>query len=149
MNLPEGVYRVRCVGLPRAFKIEVDERSSLTEFDFATVDASVTTKVKKSFKINFWNKTSSSVLLVSEDISWEKGALKPSHVLANPQFRDLFSKETLKSNVKLYLGEQTILFTDIVGSTVFYNTVGDAVMASFPSIRMALDCSVAILKRFP
>jgi class 3 adenylate cyclase len=38
----------------------------------------------------------------------------------------LFSKEHLAANVKLNLGTQVILFTDIVGSTKFYRTEGDA-----------------------
>jgi class 3 adenylate cyclase len=41
------------------------------------------------------------------------------------EFRDLFSRESLAADMKLSVGEQAILFTDMVGSTRFYETQGD------------------------
>ena len=62
---------------------------------------------------------------VVEEAVWDRFALQPGHLFHLPQFRDLFSQEHLAAGVKLHVGEQTILFTDIVGSTRFYAEAGD------------------------
>lgn len=114
-----------------------------------------------------------------EELQWNKYMLRPAQIFLISEFRDLFSDEHLNSTVKLHLGEQTILFTDIVGSTKFYErvgdakafaevrthfqeifadvkkyegavvkTIGDAVMATFPSLQDAFEAACAIQKRF-
>jgi class 3 adenylate cyclase len=52
-------------------------------------------------------------------------ALRPGRLLSHQEFRDLFSEEYLGADVRLAVGEQTILFTDIVGSTAMYAEKGD------------------------
>ena len=52
-------------------------------------------------------------------------ALRPGRLLSHQEFRDLFSEEYLGADVRLAVGEQTILFTDIVGSTAMYAERGD------------------------
>jgi class 3 adenylate cyclase len=52
-------------------------------------------------------------------------ALRPGRLLSHQEFRDLFSEEFLGADVRLAVGEQTILFTDIVGSTAMYAERGD------------------------
>jgi class 3 adenylate cyclase len=76
-------------------------------------------------------------LLVIEEPQLTDTALRPGRILSATDFRDLFSQEHLKSNVKLHLGEQTILFTDIVGSTNFYKAVGDA--KAFSEVRQHFE----------
>ena len=49
----------------------------------------------------------------------------PVHLFNMQDFRDLFSEEYLAAGVRLYVGEQTILFSDIVGSTRLYAEAGD------------------------
>ncbi len=62
---------------------------------------------------------------VVEEAAWDRFALQPGQLFYLPAFRDLFSQEHLAAGVKLHVGEQTILFTDIVGSTRFYAEAGD------------------------
>lgn len=52
-------------------------------------------------------------------------ALRPGRLLSHQEFRDLFSDEFLGADVRLAVGQQTILFTDIVGSTAMYAERGD------------------------
>ena len=52
-------------------------------------------------------------------------ALRPGRLLSHQEFRDLFSDELLGADVHLAVGQQTILFTDIVGSTAMYAERGD------------------------
>jgi class 3 adenylate cyclase len=60
-------------------------------------------------------------------------ALRPGRVLSDPDFRALFSEDFLGDDVRLAVGEQTLLFTDIVGSTAMYAERGDP--AAFTSVR--------------
>ena len=66
-------------------------------------------------------------VFVVEQMHWHEGALRPIDLFNLPDFRDLFSEEYLSAGVRLHIGEQTVLFTDIVGSTRFYADVGDPV----------------------
>jgi class 3 adenylate cyclase len=62
---------------------------------------------------------------VVEEEQWDDDALLPVHLFNMQDFRDLFSEEYLAAGVRLYVGEQTILFSDIVGSTRLYAETGD------------------------
>ena len=62
---------------------------------------------------------------VVEEIDWDAGALQPADLFNLQEFRDLFNEQYLATGVQLHIGEQTVLFTDIVGSTKFYADVGD------------------------
>lgn len=48
-------------------------------------------------------------------------------------FRDLFTEQAIASDLQLDIGIQTILFTDIVGSTRFYIAEGDS--GAFKEVR--------------
>ena len=114
-----------------------------------------------------------------EETSWDPFALKPAYIFSLQEFHDLFSAESISSDLKLELGLQTILFTDIVGSSNLYEeqgdsktfiqvkrhfeeinkyvkendgaiikTIGDAVMAVFPSPQKAIAASMDLVKTF-
>lgn len=71
------------------------------------------------------NDTDQTQLFVVERVEWSDVALRPSQLFTLQEFRDLFSEEYLSADVQLDVGDQTILFTDIVGSTRFYARCGD------------------------
>jgi class 3 adenylate cyclase len=176
-ELREGLHRARFAGDPREFKILVDAKDPTAFADLNR--AGDLSKVGPSARLRCENPLARESLFVVEELVWDNTALKPAQVLALPEFRDLFSEEHLNANVKLFLGDQAILFSDIVGSTKFYTevgdakafaevrthfqevfqevkachgvvvkTIGDAVMASFPSTMEALTAAVAIQRRF-
>ncbi|MEO7331857.1 MAG: DUF5939 domain-containing protein [Minicystis sp.] len=64
-------------------------------------------------------------IFVVEAAQWSDIALRPGRLLSFQEFRDLFSEEYLGTDVQLGIGEQTILFTDMVGSTAMYAERGD------------------------
>jgi class 3 adenylate cyclase len=72
-----------------------------------------------------------------ERATWSDDALRPGTLLSFQEFRDLFSEEYIGADVKLAVGEQTILFTDVVGSTAFYAARGDP--AAFIEIKRHFD----------
>jgi class 3 adenylate cyclase len=71
------------------------------------------------------NDTGEPQIFMVERVDWSEVALRPSQIFTLQEFRDLFSEEYLSSDVQLAVGEQTLLFTDIVGSTRFYARCGD------------------------
>jgi class 3 adenylate cyclase len=72
-----------------------------------------------------------------ERATWSDEALRPGMLLSFQEFRDLFSEDYIGADVKLAVGEQTLLFTDVVGSTAFYASRGDP--AAFVEIKKHFD----------
>src|SRR6202034_392324 len=66
------------------------------------------------------NDAAEAQTFVLEAARWNDIALRPGRLLSFQEFRDLFSDEYLGADVQLSIGEQTILFTDMVGSTALY-----------------------------
>ncbi|MDP3153343.1 MAG: DUF5939 domain-containing protein [Archangium sp.] len=62
---------------------------------------------------------------ILEAARWSDHALRPGQLFSLQEYRDLFSEDYLSTDVQLAIGEQTILFTDIVGSTAMYAERGD------------------------
>lgn len=78
-----------------------------------------------------------------ERATWSDDALRAGQLLSFQDFRDLFSEEYLGADVRLGVGEQTVLFTDVVGSTAFYAARGDP--AAFIEIKKHFDEVFAIV----
>jgi class 3 adenylate cyclase len=83
--------------------------------------------------------------LMIERGTWSDDALRPGHLLSFQEFRDLFSEDYIGADVKLAVGEQTILFTDVVGSTAFYAERGDP--GAFVEIKKHFDEVFAIVRK--
>jgi len=82
---------------------------------------------------------------VVESAQWNDSALRPGRLLSFQEFRDLFSEEYLGADVQLSVGEQTILFTDMVGSTALCAARGDP--AAFVEVKKHFDELFAIIRR--
>jgi len=84
-------------------------------------------------------------LFTIEEAKWSDHALRAAHLLSFQDFRDLFSEEYIGADVRLGVGEQTLLFTDVVGSTAFYASRGDP--AAFVEIKRHFDEVFAIVAK--
>lgn len=78
-----------------------------------------------------------------ERATWSDLALRAGKLLSFQEFRDLFSEDYIGADVRLGVGEQTLLFTDVVGSTAFYASRGDP--AAFVEIKKHFDEVFAIV----
>lgn len=65
------------------------------------------------------------VVLV-ERVAFDDATLTAAEVLAHQRFRDLFAAEVLRPGERIEVGNVTILFTDLCGSTQLYRELGDA-----------------------
>lgn len=91
------------------------------------------------------NDTAEERLFLLEDLWWERDILHPGELFCLPEFQRLFSRDCLAAGVQLDLGNQTILFTDIVGSTKFYQEVGDA--RAFATVVEHFEALTAIIRK--
>jgi class 3 adenylate cyclase len=90
------------------------------------------------------NESAEDMLFMIEEAKWSDHALRAGQLLAFQDFRDLFSEEYIGADVRLGVGEQTLLFTDVVGSTAFYASRGDP--AAFVEIKKHFDEVFAIVR---
>lgn len=123
-QLSEGWHRLRAIGLEPAVTLEV-AAAGAAAVQWDTTDSS-SKRVAQRLAIKLENPHEAERCFVLEQLWWHNDALKPASILALQEFHDLFAEEYLAVDVKLDLGQQTILFTDIVGSTRFYRARGDA-----------------------
>jgi len=94
--------------------------------------------------IHLQNHTDTEQLFIIERSSWSDEATTAAEVIVLQRFRDLFSQEALRPGEQIFVGTQTIVFTDLRGSTQLYRTIGDApafgiVMDHFAVLRQTID----------
>lgn len=175
-----GLYRARLKGQADEVIFRVTEKVEDRTLDLELLEnLKNISEVGLGSKIKLFNESDLDLVVVVEELRSLDLVLRPEHLFFFSDFKDLFSEEHLKSDVKIHLGEQSLLFTDIVGSTVFYDkvgdakafadvqkhfvdvfaevkgaqgevvkTIGDAVMAAFPTPEAAYSAAVHIQKKF-
>jgi len=93
--------------------------------------------------IELINERDAEATVTIAQATWSDHALRAGQLLSFQEFRDLFSEEYIGADVRLGIGEQTLLFTDVVGSTAFYAARGDP--AAFVEIKRHFDEVFAIV----
>lgn len=122
--LPVGRYRLRTRGDTNGRYLDVAADVVHDPLQWRPGDSGELASGPR-LELQLINDTELEQLFVIESAQWADIALRPAHLFSNPGFRDLFSEEYLGADVQLDLGNQTILFTDMVGSTRFYQLQGD------------------------
>ncbi len=178
LKLRTGTYRVRVVGDTQEFLFEVAAGGEKLAHVNLSAPATQYT-VHSTFDLHLNNTKSQGMGVVFEDLTPDQLCIRPRDVFGHPEFRKLFPREFLSPDLKIDLGVQVILFTDIVGSTKFYEekgdafafarvrehftdleeiinqvrgtwvkTIGDSVMAVFPTTEMAMKAAIRIQNKF-
>jgi class 3 adenylate cyclase len=127
VDLAPGRYRLRNRGSedPAGF-LDVSERSAdETPVAWRASAPPGERAAARHAALELVNDSSEARTFILEQASPSDLALRPGRLLSHQEFRDLFSEEFLGADVRLAVGEQTILFTDIVGSTAMYAERGD------------------------
>jgi len=125
-------YRVRLEGEERYGFLDV-RPGGAAEVQWRASDEPAARAVTATPRLVLDNDRAEPARFVLEEAQWADVALRPGRLLSFQEFRDLFSEEYLGADVQLAIGEQTILFTDMVGSTELYATRGDP--AAFVEVR--------------
>jgi len=134
-SLKPGAYRLRSHGEKDYGFLDVNENGA-SAFEWAP-GFTGRTSIRPDAALTFKNSTGDSVRVTLETATWKDHALRPGELFSVQEYRDLFSEDYLAADVQLAIGEQTILFTDIVGSTAMYAQRGDP--AAFVEVRRHFD----------
>jgi class 3 adenylate cyclase len=76
--------------------------------------------------LHWHNATRVEQLVILERTAWSDQAVTAAEVTAMQAFRDLFAREALRPGEHITVGNVTIAFTDLRGSTQLYRQAGDA-----------------------
>jgi class 3 adenylate cyclase len=77
-------------------------------------------------RVTLSNRGGRRMTAIVEDRRWLADALTADRLTAIQTFRDLFATDVLRPGDDVGIGEITLMFTDLKGSTAFYERVGDA-----------------------
>ena len=76
--------------------------------------------------VRMTNGTDHDLTLVIESRNWLRDALTAHRATSLQIFRDLFATEVLRPGDEAGIGQVTLMFTDLQGSTAMYSRIGDA-----------------------
>ena len=79
-----------------------------------------------SGQLKLTNRSGRARVFIVEDRSWIRDCLTADRVTALQAFRDLFSGDVLRPGDEVSIGQVTLMFTDLKGSTALYERIGDA-----------------------
>jgi class 3 adenylate cyclase len=183
LRLAEGSYRLRSRQLPSMALLNVvagaQANSAQARFEHDQIVLDAAELAAGDVSLSFENSTGASVLVLLEQTAWSSQAVSASLVTAMDEFRQLFSSQVLAPGIGVAIRNLTFLFSDLKGSTMLYDTIGDspayarvrdhfdvmkaiiaeqhgalvktigdAVMAVFPSAEDAVEASLAIQREF-
>ena len=92
------------------------------------------------------NGSDASLLVALEREAWPPNIVSAALVSTMPEFRRLFASEVLAPHVQVGIRSLAVLFTDLKGSTRFYQEVGDAL--AFALVRDHFTLLAGVVARF-
>ncbi len=128
-----GRYRLRLQGMEVYNLLDIIEDSSANQVLWQDSLAQQNFKSAHFPTMVLQNTSPEAKTFILEENKADQDTLRPVDLFSFQGFRDLFSQEALAADIKLEIGVQTILFTDLVGSTKFYEQEGDTV--AFAEVR--------------
>jgi class 3 adenylate cyclase len=143
-QLKPGRYRMRLHGEKRYGFLDVGA-GQVGQVDWRVSQTQLSHPSTARPTVQFINDSNEERRFILEASQWTDLALRPGRVLSLQDFRDLFSKEYLSADVQLAIGEQTIMFTDMVGSTAMYAERGDP--AAFVEVKKHFNEVFAIIAK--
>ncbi|MBL8993031.1 MAG: adenylate/guanylate cyclase domain-containing protein, partial [Spirochaetia bacterium] len=123
---PAGPYRLRLEGEKSYSLLELRDESKEKKVSWKTNAGPFEASAHSAPDLALENVDASERIFVVEENRADQNALRPGDLFTFQDFRDLFSEQSVSPDLQLELGIQTVLFTDLVGSSRFYHTVGDA-----------------------
>jgi class 3 adenylate cyclase len=142
-RLSPGRYRLRLGGEERYRFLDIDGATPDAVFTWTAGEDPPPVRSGPGPTITLANKGEDPVTFVIEQAQWKDDALRPGQLLSLQEFRDLFADDYVSADVQLGVGEQTLLFTDMVGSTSFYASRGDP--SAFVEVKRHFDEVFAIV----
>jgi adenylate cyclase len=147
LRLDEGSYRLRSRQLPAMALLNTvaGAQADVAQACFAQAEIALdaTDLAPGDVTLNFENSTDASVLVLLEQTAWSSQAVSAALVTAMDEFRQLFSSQVLAPGIGVAIRNLTFLFSDLKGSTMLYDTVGDS--PAYARVRDHFDVMKAII----
>lgn len=128
-DLEPGEYRARLLGDDHYLPLLVGEGDKTADLRIP----GTALRVQNAPHLSYANTAASETTLIIERRDEDNDALRPADLFSRQIFRDLYGTQSLAEGLKIELGNQNILFTDIVGSTDLYLKSGDG--EAFSAVR--------------
>ena len=127
LQLDSGRYRARLQGSQSFFWLQSDDLSGIQRYRWEAGATSTGEPVSVITRpvLELKNSDSKALTFVVDRSDADNEVLRPGDLFALPDYRLLYPDERLPGDLKIDIGVQTILFTDIVGSSKMYNELGD------------------------
>ena len=124
--LKNGIYLILSPQWKYSTRINVDQFNPRVEsIEFLPVNQIIETS-GENLKIFIKNPNEYEILVKIEKADWLLDVVTASEVTAMQEFRFHFSSDVLRKDQEISIKSIALLFTDLKGSTVFYNKKGDA-----------------------
>jgi len=124
VELPYGAYRLRTLEAGAELPIDWQE-GGFPEF-LLEADGIRAGAPTPAGRVTLANRTGREATLILEDRRWLKDVLTADRITTIQAFRDLFASDVLRPGDDVGIAEITLMFSDLKGSTAFYERVGDA-----------------------
>jgi class 3 adenylate cyclase len=124
VDLPAGRYRLRT--LHPGTSVDIDHAGGALPGVRVTASGVEALPLGKAGEVAFRNDAGFEVAALIEDRRWTQDALTAPEVVTLQAFRDMFSEATLRPGDEAAVGQVTLLFSDLRGSTALYERVGDS-----------------------
>jgi class 3 adenylate cyclase len=129
--LKPGVIRIRCYQAEGIYSLNVTDSAAANtspRIDCYSTGLSIDAKELRAGEVQFsvTNNLIGEALVVIESETWRESAATATTVISLQDFRDLFPAEAVAPGEEISISSLTLLFTDLKGSTMLYNRVGDA-----------------------
>jgi len=144
-NLQEGRHRLRVTNPTANYYFEVQKESPKAEVTWDLAADMEKAVCGPSLTFTIQNKTNQIRDFHVEQLWWKDDILHPVDIFTMPEYRDVFSRESLESHLRISMGVQVVMFTDIVNSTSFYNKMGDA--AAFSEVKKHFTDTFAAVEK--
>jgi class 3 adenylate cyclase len=132
MTLAPGSYRFRTVEAGAQTDADIADDGVIPEVT-ATGSAILLSTPGRQGELAIHNDADRPLYFVVEDRNWTGDALTGERVIAMPAFRRLCPEQLLRPGDDVEIGRVAIVFTDLQGSTMLYEKLGDA--AAFRLVR--------------
>lgn len=124
LSVPPGAYRFRTVESGPAADAELAADGMIPELRAGAGGITVAAPGHAG-ELIIRNDLAQARMFVVEDRNWAKDALTGERVIALPAFRRLCPEQLLRPGDDAEIGNVTIMFTDLKGSTQLYQALGD------------------------
>lgn len=126
LELKQGIFNLKKRGVPEHIKLVVDPAIERSSVDLDAVFQQGHERLKTGRLVEFKTAASSpSDHFMLEQLSKFNDTLSAAELMLQPGFEALVPLESIVTDFPIEMGNKALLFTDVVGSTDLYFTVGD------------------------